>query len=99
MMSFIIKRSIATGILVVGLAGPALCQVTAQLPYPHPAACADFRHHRKENTWIPKVEMQITSGTGTVSIGPGTTLTAGSTVNGYDLGKWLDGACHRSPVW
>jgi hypothetical protein len=94
-MSFVIKLSLAAA-LALGLSAPAWAQVVAQQPYPHAATCADFHHHHANDTWSPKVEIQITTGSGTVSLGPSNSIAAGQVVGGDDLGKWLETNCVKS---
>jgi hypothetical protein len=98
-MSSVIKSSFFASLSVLALSAPAWAQVTAELPYPHAVTCADFHHHRSNDTWSPKGEVQITSSSGTVSLSPGSTVAAGQVVGGYDLGKWLDSTCRKSKEW
>ncbi len=74
-------------------------QVISELPYPHAATCNDFKHHKSTSSWSPKGEIQITSATGTVSLGPNNSFSAAQPVGGYELGKWLDDNCRKSKVW
>jgi hypothetical protein len=98
-MSSVINWSGALVLSLAAFSTPALAQVMAQLPYPHAATCGDFHHHRANDTWFPKGELQITSSSGTVSLSPGHSITPGQPVGGYDLGKWLDTNCRKSKVW
>jgi hypothetical protein len=98
-MSFSVKLSVVAALATLTLSIPAWAQVTAELPYPHAAACTDFKHHRSSGTWSPKGVIQLTSSTGTVSLNPGNTIAAGREVGGYDLGKWLDTNCSKSKEW
>lgn len=93
------KQFAVAAVAILAFATAAQAQVIAQLPNPHAATCADFHHHRSAGTWTPKVEMQVTSATGTVSLGPGNSFAAGQIIGGRDLGKWLDDTCHKSKVW
>jgi hypothetical protein len=98
-MSYGSKLSVVAGLAIFVLPASAWAQVTAQLPYPHAATCVDFHHHRSNGTWSPKVEIQLTSSAGTVSLVPGNSFAAGKIVGSYDLGKWLDSSCHKSKEW
>jgi hypothetical protein len=81
------------------LSTTAWSQVISELPNPHAATCSDFKHHKAANSWSPKGEIQITSTSGTVSMGPDRSFSAGQVFGGYDLGKWLDDNCKKSKVW
>ncbi len=84
---------------MIAFTAAAWAQVIAQLPNPHVATCSDFHHHRSNGTWSPKGEIQVTSSSGTVSLAPGNSFSAGQIIGGRDLGKWLDDTCHKSKVW
>lgn len=77
----------------------ASAQVISELPNPHAATCIDFKHHKASGSWSPRGEIQITSSSGTVSLSPSNSVTAGHPVGGYDIGKWLDTNCHKSSAW
>ena len=98
-MSSVAIWSCAAVLSLAALTAPARAQVMAQLPYPHAATCGDFHHHRANDTWFPKDELQITSSSGTVSVSPGHAIAPGHPVGGTDLGKWLDANCRKSKVW
>jgi hypothetical protein len=98
-MASVTAPAVIIATMVLGFCTSARAQVIAQLPYPHAATCSDFHHHRKAGTWTPKVGIQITSASGTTSLGPGDSFAGGKVIGGYDLGKWLDDNCHKSKVW
>jgi hypothetical protein len=86
---------ILSGLIAVAFCAQASAQVIAQFPNPHAAKCSDFHHDHSAHSWIPKGVMQVTSTQGTASIGPQDSFSAGKLVEGFDLGRWLDGECQK----